>query len=94
MSTGPQGSVGSMEQDPFVTPGRGKSLSATASTFMPYSRRDVTKQRPETVAIPTALSTDVGLSRLLHIHTPGMVPAVEIEDWIHVCCTQYTSDSD
>ena len=75
-----------MERDPFTTPCRRKGLSPTASTFQPFNPADQIAPRAEAEidSVAAALSTELGLSRLLHLSYPPSVNVPEVEGWLKV----------
>lgn len=74
------------ERDPFTTPGRRKGLSPTASTFQPFNHTDQIAPRAEAEfdSVAASLSTELGLSRLLHLAYPPSVSVPEVEGWLKV----------
>ena len=77
-------SLTTLGKDPFVTPGRGKGLSPTASTFKPFAATGSALQYPQSGTVSTALSTDLGLSRLLCVSHPASLTTSEVETWLMV----------
>lgn len=78
------GSTLSLDKDPFTTPGRGKGLSPTASTFQPFTPSSQIAPHLDDDSISTVLSTDLGLSRLLCLVYPTSVSVSEVADWVNV----------
>ena len=68
-----------------MTPGRGKRLSPTASTFKPFPKTSLSPHYSEAEPVSTGLSTDLGLSRLLDISYPVSLTPPEVESWLLVC---------
>jgi hypothetical protein len=69
-----------MDKDPFVTPCPNKGLSPTASVFQPFSGSSSVVTRP----VATALSTDLGVSRLLVAYSTVDVSVDEVQTWLTV----------
>lgn len=82
---GYRGPLSPLSKDPFVTPGRGKQLSPTASTFKPFTTMGLTPHYPKAVTVSTALSTDLGLSRVLDVSYPFSLTTPDVEAWLLVC---------
>jgi hypothetical protein len=73
--------VSHMEKDPFITSmhGVGTRLSPTASTFSPFVSSTYVRLPDGEGPISGALSTDIGLSRILVISSPTQVSTREVE---------------
>lgn len=73
--------VSHMDKDPFITSmhGVGTRLSPTASTFSPFVRNTYVRLPDGEGPISGALSTDIGLSRILVISSPTQVSTREVE---------------
>jgi hypothetical protein len=68
-----------------VTPCSNKGLSPTASVFQPFSGSPSVATRP----IATALSTDLGVSRLLVAYSTIDVSVDEVQAWLTVGSLSY-----
>lgn len=77
------GSVSQLEKDPFVT--QNTKLSPTASTFKPFSTPGFIPSVHIASPVASALSTDLGLSRLLNISSPTVICKSQVEAWLTVC---------
>ncbi|KAL7918507.1 RNA recognition motif 2 domain-containing protein [Trichoderma austrokoningii] len=73
--------VSHMDKDPFITSmhGVGTTLSPTASTFNPFVGNTYVRLPDGEGPISGALSTDIGLSRILVISSPTQVSTREVE---------------
>ncbi|KKO99341.1 hypothetical protein THAR02_08551 [Trichoderma harzianum] len=73
--------VSHLDKDPFITTiqGVGTRLSPTASAFSPFVGNTYVRLPNGDGPISAALSTDMGLSRILTISSPTQVSAHEIE---------------
>lgn len=78
-----------LDKDPFVTPGRGTRLSPTASSFTPYV--EVDKFSPTSGPLSNALSSDIGVSRVLRVSSDVPVLISEVEEWLSVSDFDSTS---
>lgn len=78
------GNATSLDKDPFITPGRGKGLSPTASTFQPFTPTSQIAPQIDLDSVSTSLSADTGLSRLLHLAYPSSVSVSEVDYWLMV----------
>ncbi|CAH0042940.1 unnamed protein product [Clonostachys solani] len=74
------GSVSHLEKDPFVT--QNTKLSPTASTFRPFSSPGFIPSVHIASPVASALSTDLGLSRLLNISSPTVICGAQVEAWL------------
>lgn len=77
-------------KDPFVTPSRdspgyGKGLSPTASTFEPCPIPAISPPYFLTEPVSAALSTDIGLHRILHVSCSVTLSAAKVETSLLVC---------
>lgn len=79
-----QAGASSLDKDPFITPGRGKGLSPTASTFQPFTPTSLVAPRSDAESISLTLSADLGISRLLHLVYPPSATVSEVEKWLTV----------
>jgi hypothetical protein len=70
-----------LDKDPFITSiqGVGTRLSPTASAFSPFVGNTYVRLPNGDGPISAALSTDMGLSRILIISSPAQVSAREVE---------------
>ncbi|KAL6862138.1 RNA recognition motif 2 domain-containing protein [Trichoderma novae-zelandiae] len=73
--------VSHLDKDPFFTSiqGVGTRLSPTASAFSPFVGNTYVRLPAGDGPISAALSTDMGLSRILFISSPAQVSAREVE---------------
>lgn len=73
--------VSHLDKDPFITSiqGVGTRLSPTASAFSPFVGSTYVRLPNGDGPISAALSTDMGLSRILVISSPAQVSAREVE---------------
>lgn len=73
--------VSHLDKDPFITSiqGVGTRLSPTASAFSPFVGNTYVRLPAGDGPISAALSTDMGLSRILFISSPAQVSAREVE---------------
>ena len=72
------------DKDPFVTPVRGTRLSPTASTFTPGTESNTVLSLDDVVYSSNALSSELGLSRVLRISSNEAIAVSEIEEWLSV----------
>lgn len=82
--SGYRGPVSQLDRDPFVTPGQATRLSPTASAFQPFSEPSLATPSSAACPVASALSTELGLSRLLDLSSPS-VSANQVEHWLKVC---------
>ncbi|KAL7787019.1 hypothetical protein V8C37DRAFT_412260 [Trichoderma ceciliae] len=78
--------VSHLDKDPFITSiqGVGTTLSPTASAFSPYVGNTYVRLPNGDGPISAALSTDMGLSRILVLSSPTQVSAREVEAFLTV----------
>ncbi|KAL9473718.1 hypothetical protein ACSS6W_008098 [Trichoderma asperelloides] len=76
-----RGVISHMDKDPFITSMHGVStrLSPTASTFSPFVGNTYVRLPDGEGPISGALSTDIGLSRILVISSPTQISTREVE---------------
>ena len=72
------------DKDPFVTPVRGTRLSPTASTFTPGTEPDAFRSLNSMVHFTNALSSKLGLSRILWVSLDKTSSVSEIEHCLSV----------
>ncbi|PHH58756.1 hypothetical protein CDD81_4667 [Ophiocordyceps australis] len=78
------GSATHIDKDPFVTPSHqpGTRLSPTASTFSPFSTSLKVGRAFDAAPIAAALSSDLGLSRHLHVSSSAHLSVTEVNTWL------------
>jgi hypothetical protein len=73
-----------IDKDPFVSPGHRTGLSPTASSFQPFFKPGFIPPSPSAGVIASALSSDLGVSRLVAISALNAVSPTQVEAWLKV----------
>lgn len=72
------------DKDPFVSHGHHTGLSPTASSFQPFPHTSFSTSNLPTGVVASALSSDLGVSRLITVYGLATVSPAHVESWLKV----------
>jgi hypothetical protein len=77
-------SVSQVDKDPFISPGRRTGLSPTASSFQPFNQPPFVPSTLPGSVVSSALSNDLGVSRLISVSGFAKISVTQVEFWLKV----------
>lgn len=77
-------SASQLDKDPFVSPGHRAGLSPTASSFQPFIQPTFGPSSLPHSIIASALSNDLGVSRLITVSALAAISSTQVESWLKV----------
>lgn len=80
-----------IDKDPFVSPSNRTGLSPTASSFQPFGQPSFVPSSAPVGVVASALSNDLGVSRLVAISALTAISLTQVEAWLKVTCGSRTS---
>lgn len=73
-----------VDKDPFISPGRRTGLSPTASSFQPFNQPPFVPSTLPGSIVSSALSNDLGVSRLISVSGFAKISVTQVESWLKV----------